>query len=171
MANTFELINSVTVPSGGSSAITFSSIPNTFTDLCVKLSIRTNRGSDNDALFMSINGNTASLSNIIIESTGSGNAASYPTSGSTLKSAAVDGDSATSSTFGNAEFYFPNYAGSTYKTVLWEESSDKNGSGAVSRNVGLWRSTSAITNIQLSDSSGRNFGVGTTATLYGIKAA
>jgi len=61
-----------------------------------------------------------------------------------------------------------NYSGNTNKTVLWAESSDKNGSGAVSRNVGLWRNTSAITTIQLSDSSSRNFGVGTTATLYGI---
>jgi hypothetical protein len=64
-----------------------------------------------------------------------------------------------------------NYAGSTNKTVLWAESSDRNGSGAVSRNVGLWRNTAAITTIGLSDSSSRNFGVGTTATLYGILKA
>ena len=64
------------------------------------------------------------------------------------------------------------YAGSTYKTMLWNETNDKNGSGTTSPKVGLWRSTAAITSISLrADIYGTTFGVGTTATLYGIKAA
>lgn len=62
------------------------------------------------------------------------------------------------------------YAGSTFKTVLTTGSNDNNGSGATFRNVGLWRSTSAITRLDLSV-SGITFSVGTTATLYGIKNA
>jgi hypothetical protein len=48
---------------------------------------------------------------------------------------------------------------------------DKNGSGAVWQIVGLWRSTSAITSINFFSSTGNNFAIGTTATLYGIKNA
>jgi hypothetical protein len=59
------------------------------------------------------------------------------------------------------------YAGSTNKTCLVTASQDRNGSGSVLRTVGLWRSTSAITSVQLFPASG-NFATGTTATLYGI---
>lgn len=61
------------------------------------------------------------------------------------------------------------YAGSTYKTMLFNEVNDKNGSGIISPKVGLWRSTSAITAVNLrADIYGTTFGAGTTATLYGI---
>jgi hypothetical protein len=65
------------------------------------------------------------------------------------------------------------YRGSTFKTSLNTATNDKNGSGIVLRNVGLWRSTSAITSITLLDTygGGGQFDVGTTATLYGILRA
>jgi hypothetical protein len=60
------------------------------------------------------------------------------------------------------------YAGSTNKTGLITHSGDKNGSGRVARRVALWRSTSAITSLKFFIT---NVTTGTTATLYGIKAA
>ena len=63
------------------------------------------------------------------------------------------------------------YAGSTFKTVLGEASLDANGSGYVSRGVGLWRSTSAINSINIFSTVSNSFATGTTATLYGIKNA
>ena len=62
------------------------------------------------------------------------------------------------------------YAGSTYKTMLTMDSNDLNGSGSVETTVGLWRSTAAINTITLS-ANADTFAAGTTATLYGIKAA
>ena len=62
------------------------------------------------------------------------------------------------------------YAGSTNKTCLVTTSQDRNGSGVVYRTVGLWRSTAAITSVQLFPATG-NFATGTTATLYGILKA
>ena len=62
------------------------------------------------------------------------------------------------------------YAGSTNKTCLVTVSADQNGAGNVERYVGLWRNTSAINSITIATNTG-NFKVGTTATLYGIKAA
>jgi len=60
------------------------------------------------------------------------------------------------------------YAGSTFKTFLNAQSYDNNGSGDVTRQVGLWRSTSAITSINITNMGSGNFNTGSTATLYGI---
>jgi len=62
------------------------------------------------------------------------------------------------------------YAGSTHKTCLNTVSIDQNGSGSVERIVGLWRSTAAITTLQVYASTS-TFASGTTATLYGILKA
>jgi hypothetical protein len=62
------------------------------------------------------------------------------------------------------------YAGSTNKTVLVTNSNDNNGSGNVTTAVGLYRSTSAISTVNLM-SNGSDFIAGTTATLYGILKA
>jgi hypothetical protein len=64
------------------------------------------------------------------------------------------------------------YAESTYKTFLVNANQQYDGStpGDVMDAVGLWRNTSAITSITLALFAG-TWSVGTTATLYGIKAA
>jgi hypothetical protein len=64
-----------------------------------------------------------------------------------------------------------NYAGSTNKTFLVENAADQNGSGDFTAVVGLWRSTSAITAVNLIMGGTAQYKTGTTATLYGIKAA
>ena len=65
------------------------------------------------------------------------------------------------------------YAGSTNKTALTTGNSDLNGSGGLSRRVGLWRSTSAINSVTLYDvtSTSNYFTSGSTITLYGILKA
>ena len=63
------------------------------------------------------------------------------------------------------------YAGSTYKTGLVNYSADNNGSGETMQLVGLWRSTSAINRITISNLNGSWFNTGCTATLYGILKA
>ena len=60
------------------------------------------------------------------------------------------------------------YAGSNFKTALITSATDRNGAGYINANIGLWRSTSAITSIQLSLLAPGEFKAGTTATLYGI---
>lgn len=59
---------------------------------------------------------------------------------------------------------------SNFKTILTSLSSDRNGAGQVSNQVGLFRSTSAITSIQF-DPYSAGFVTGSTFTLYGITAA
>jgi hypothetical protein len=62
------------------------------------------------------------------------------------------------------------YRASVNKTMLATAASDGNGSGYIETTAGLWRSTSAVTSLYLTATSG-NFNTGTTATLYGILKA
>jgi hypothetical protein len=75
----------------------------------------------------------------------------------------------TTPTMHNVDIF--SYSSSNYKTVLFDEIADTNGSGGVCKKVGTWRSTSAINNIYLYAQGAVNFAAGTTATLYGIKNA
>ena len=60
MANTYTLIASQTVGSGGASAINFGSIPNTYTDLLVKVSAR--MSSANGSAGITFNGTNTNYS-------------------------------------------------------------------------------------------------------------
>ena len=63
------------------------------------------------------------------------------------------------------------YSGSTYKTALTTISADTNGSGYTASAVSLMQTTAAINQLNIITNQGSNFNIGTTATLYGIKAA
>ena len=168
MATTFELISSVTVGSGGAASIDFSSIPSTFTDLCVKVSSRSNRADNNDFLKISFNGVTTNLSHKSLS--GDGSSASSGSDGSFIYGR-LPGNTATSSTFGNAEFYIPNYAGSTTKPVGGDTVMENNATYSVAYLLaGLWNNTAAITQVNLAPYYG-SFVQYSTAYLYGVKNA
>ena len=163
MANTFELISSVTVGSGGAATITFSSIPSTFTDLCMKVSAK-NLSGVAQTIRASINGSTANISTRYIEGTGS-----TVYSGTDTNWLGSSGDS--TNTFSNFEWYIPNYAGSSYKSISVDSVTELNGNPAYATLIaGLWSSTSALNSITLTQ-SGSNFAQYSTAYLYGVKNA
>ena len=166
MAKTYEPIATTTLGSAASS-ITFSSIPATYTDLRLVLvaigatatiypHIGFNSDTGTNYSQTTLRGNGSSVDN------------SRGTNANYLEwSYAVP--STTIPAFDTIDIF--SYAGSTNKTCLLTASGDQNGSGQVERTVGLWRSTSAITSIKLDNYAGANFGIGTTATLYGILKA
>jgi hypothetical protein len=168
--NTFTKIASVTVGSGGASTIDFTSIPSTYTDLCVKVSGRSNRSGDtSDNIIVSFNGSTANLSYRYVQGNG---ASATSSSGSTGFVGTQDASLATSNTFGNLEFYVPNYAGSTFKSVSSDAVDETNGTTAyASLFASLWSNTAAITSISLKPQVGTLFVQYSTATLYGIKSS
>lgn len=169
MATTYTLISSVNL-SGGASSITFSSIPNTYTDLVLKLSGRTDRVAINCNCFLTFNGSSAAAYGDR-DLTGSGSAASSSNDVSATSAfiGGLPGSSATASTFGNLEIYIPNYAGSTNKPYGDAAVAENNATAAqMSLIAGLWTNTSAITSITLT-ASGFNFIQNTNAYLYGIK--
>jgi hypothetical protein len=166
---TYEPIATQTLASTNIS-ITFSSIAATYTDLRVVLNATVNIAAGN--IWVNFNGDTASnYSQTVLNGGGSGSGNSARLTSQT-KITLADQGNGTSSTI-NQMFTLDifSYAGSTNKTLLSVDSQDENGSGNVSARVGLWRNTAAITSIALSATTGRLFNIGTTATLYGIKAA
>ena len=167
MPNTMILINSVTVGSGGASTIDFTSIPQTYTDLVLKVSAR--QGAEN-AFTLKFNGSTSSYLTKRLQADGSG-ASSNTASGLTtaIRVIGINPSGATANIFGNSEIYIPNYTGSTYKSVSHDGANEDNSATIyMNLSVGLWANTAAITSITLAPEAG-SFVQYSTAYLYGIK--
>ena len=164
MPATYEPIATTTLGSAAST-ITFSSIPATYTDL--RLILNYIQSGSFDAR-MQFNGDTATnYSSTRMSGDGTTAASSRQTSVNYILGSHTIQDGSAIKLM-TADIF--SYAGSTNKTALITSTEDRNGAGATMQLVGLWRSTSAITSINLLTST-NNFATGTIATLYGIKAA
>ena len=172
---TYELIASSTVGSGGASAIDFTSIPGTYTDLLLKVSARNNVTTSSGYMRVEFNGVTTNFSSRVLYGTGSATGSFTPTSPYGFVFFYNNTDQATASTFGNAELYIPNYTGSTNKSISVDSVTENNATTASSSlTAGLWSNTAAITSIKLttynnSTDAAANFVQYSTAYLYGIK--
>lgn len=166
MPSTYTPI-STTLLSSTSSSITFSSIPQTYTDL---------------VLIMDIIGDNAYYPQIRLNGdTGTNYSQTYfrGQSGSMTSNRAsnqswlyVTG----SALYGISNYqlgsivFFNNYSSTTqYKTALGRDNSSQ-GTPAIDYICSTWRNNAAITTINIVPGNG-NFSVGSTFTLYGIKAA
>jgi len=168
MPATYEPIATTTLTSEVAN-ITFSSITGTYTDLRLVL-VGVKPSATNVGARVQFNSDTATnYSWTYISGNGTAASSSRQTSDTSLPLITFAVITTTSPHMGVMDIM--SYSGSTNKTSLITESSDRNGSGVTARTVGLYRSTSAITSIKIFDDSARNFGVGTTATLYGILKA
>lgn len=169
MANTYVAIAKINVGSGGASSIEFTSIPQTYTDLLLKTSIRGNRSaSENQAIELSFNGVTTNLSDRWIRLVD--NALASGSENDKIQYGAP-GASNTASTFSNDEIYIPNYTSSNYKSVSIDNVSENNGTNVFSYlTAGLWSSTSAITSIKITAANaGTSLLEYSNFYLYGIK--
>lgn len=171
MANTYSLITSITVGSGGASTVDFTSIPQTYTDLMLVMSMRTDRSSVSDYAAVSFNSSTSSFS--LLTATGSGtavSAASYTSSPDSRIVGQVVGNTSTASIFSSGYLYIPNYASSNNKSYSWDATRENNTAGAeLSFGAGLWSNTAAITSIAITSWGGATFLQYSSASLYGIK--
>ena len=156
-----------TTTSGSASSVTLSSIGGTYTDLIVVINYDS-ATAGNQSLNMRFNGDTATNYSYTILR-GSGSAAQSANSGG-ADSRIYCGSSSTGTTniASTAIIQIQNYSNTTtYKTALIR---DNNPDYYVFANVGLWRSTAAITSVTFYQSS-YNFINGSTFALYGILAA
>ena len=173
MANTFELIASVTVTGGGVSSIDFNSISSAFTDLVLLGSCRTNRvdSSGVDSLYVKFNGVTTNQSAIAIRGAGSGTPASYSESNIYPY---VANSNATASTYGNFELYIPNYTSTVAKSTSLNGVSENNTTQAfMTMQAGRWNPATnvAITSISLYSPASATIVADSNVYLYGVKNA
>jgi len=167
MANTFKKIQTVTVGSGGAATIDFTSIPQTYTDLKIVLSVRTTASgtAGTNSLSFQINGVTTNRTNRVLYGTGSAVGSFSPTSayGGAMAAAGV-----TASIFSSHEIYIPNYTSANNKSYSVDSVSENNATdGEQDLGAGLWSQTAAITSLTFLPSNG-SFVEYSTATLYGV---
>jgi len=155
-----NLIQTVTVGSGGAASIDFTSIPATFTDLFIVISPRAT--SSTATMTMTINNASTFSTARFLASNGS----SVTSSTDTNFIGNAPTSSYAASTFGNVGIYFPNYAGSTTKTFYVDAVADNTTSSKSAHLIsGQSYSTDAINRITLLLS---NFAENSSASLYGI---
>jgi hypothetical protein len=181
-ANSYESIATVTVGSGGSGTITFSSIPSTFEHLQIRAIAQTNRATYN----------TSGASYRINSDTGSNYAyhliQSDPASPSTAVNAGASSStnilgaislssSVATNVFGAFVMDILDYKNTNkYKTVRILSGADTNGAasgfaGFMQFSSGLWQSTSAVSTLTFTPADGTQFNQYSTFALYGIKGA
>jgi hypothetical protein len=171
MPLTYTLIASVTVGSGGAGSIDFTSIPSTYTDLCLLTSTRSNAGGSTIAnIGLEFNSNTSGYDTLRLYGSGSSVTSDKLTSQTYIFAGLTDASTATANTFGSLSIYIPNYAGSANKSVSMDAVQENNTTAAyASLHAGLWNNTAAINTVKLKDVSGTAFVQYSTAYLYGIK--
>jgi len=163
MATTFTLIQANTLGSSAAS-VTFTSIPATYTDLCIVMSARSTTGSP-DSEISEINGSSANLQGRWVwGENGSVTNGSY--SGNVVL-VGLPKSTTTASTFGNVQIYISDYTGSRHKSISIESVSETNASSEAYTMIaaGLWSNTAAITSIKITGT----FAANSTFDLYGIK--
>jgi hypothetical protein len=161
-ANSYDSISTVTVGAGGSSSITFSSIPSTYKHLQIRMRTKTTNTLDINFRFNGDTGNNYTGHGIY----GDGSSAasitpytSYPT-GYVGYSPSING----ASIIDVLDYQSTN----KNKTCKILHGNDNNGSGYAMFNSSMWMSTSVITSMTILVASG-TFEQHSSFALYGIK--
>jgi hypothetical protein len=164
MPTTYEPIATTTLGSA-TATVTFDSIPGTYTDLVLVIAA-TNTGGNTD-LYLRVNSDTGTnYSYTYLSANGTSALSGRVTSTANVRMGYYG---LPQSTFDYVSTtHIMNYANTTtFKTWLTRSNAASKGVDGI---VALWRSTSAITRLDVRAASD-NFGIGSTFTLYGIKAA
>lgn len=166
MANMIP-ISTVIVGSGGASGIEFSNIPQNYTDLCIRLSIRSSQtGAFADYGTVAFNGLTSSIT--YKDLYGNGSSASS-TGSTTALFMTYQANAGTASIFGNNEMYIPNYTGTNQKSFSIESIVENNATtGYCTLTTGVWANTNPINSLKFTPASGTWLQY-SSATLYGIR--
>lgn len=171
MPVTYNLIASNTLSSSAAS-VTFSSIPNTYTDLVIRQTVRsTNSGQYSAPYLIRFNGTTTGYSNTFISAnTGTPAVGSGRYTGTSyLYAGWENAASAGANTFSVDEIYIPSYTASQNKPLsIFNRTEDNTTLTYGWVNAGLWSNTAAITSISIFPSGG-NWASGSSFFLYGIK--
>ena len=164
MPSTYTLISS-NVLSSSAASVTFSAIPNTYTDLVLRLSAQ---GNGSQLLAVRINPSNSNHSYRALFGTGSAAGSGDTGNGSSLIEMGYISTAA--STFGSGEIYLPNYTVSASKPVSGFIAQEANSASArISAIAALWSNNAAISSIELGTLGGSGFNSGSSFYLYGIK--
>jgi hypothetical protein len=177
MSYTYSKIATYTVGSGGVTYVSFINIPQTYTDLVLASSSRTDSGANDDVLVCYFNNlqtgytskrlfgsGTSAFSDSLSNSNGG-------TSGSRIIIGSISAGGSTTNAFGNLSMYIPNYTKENYKATSGDGVQSNNTTGSYQlMSAGLSSNTAPITSITLGGYWSNTFVQHSTFHLYGIKA-
>ena len=148
------------------SFIGFNNIPQNYTDLLLKLSIRAT-AAQYDSVGIIFNGSQYSRSRNIMQGTGSGTSSNR---GTYRDIGAMGGTNTTSNVYSSYDIYIPNYTLSIFHQCIVDAVLENNASeGYCYLTSFVDLNNSPITNLSISSSTtGANLGPDSTMTLYGI---
>ena len=172
MATTYKLIDKVIVGSGGAASVEFTSIPNTYIDLCLILSLRTDGASLERNIKLNFNGvGGSSYYSRLLYGYGSFTGSYSQNAAAGFEHFYAVGANATSNTFANNQIYIPNYTSSNYKSFSVDSVCETNGgSASMGLSAGLFSNTGAISSIKFDQTAGgEKFVQYSSFYLYGIK--
>jgi hypothetical protein len=171
MANTYTLISSNTL-STTTASVTFSSIPQTYNDLVLKVSARADTVDTNVNIYIQFNGNTTgtNYNGLLYGYYSSANNYNQILNRNQMDYGLwASGANILTNMFAANEVYIPNYTSSMFKVLGAQGIIENNSStGWALMTSSLWRQTAAITTILMQPYSG-SFLAGSTFWLYGIK--
>jgi hypothetical protein len=172
MAFTYSKIATYVVGSGGLANVSFLNIPQNYTDLIVKASIRTVAVPAQiyaDMTFLINNNTSSSYSWKTLRGTGSGTGSQGTSNNSSGYLTQLTGNGATANTFGNLEMYFYNYTSGNHKSFSADGVGENNATTAYAEITGqVWQGTDPITSFSFNATG--VFAQYSTFHLYGIKA-
>ncbi len=176
MASTYKLITSYTV-STQVSTFSFTSIPQTYTDLVIRMNVRTTLSSVASNMFIVFNGDTStnySQTLLRINGLDADTVGSRTTSQSSYFALQLaNGANSTSDAFSTGEIYIPNYTSTSAKPFNDFHATETNSltDAYLFQSAGLYRGTS-ISSISFTAGSSPDFDgivAGSSFYLYGIK--
>jgi len=154
---------------GNQATITFSSISQSFTDLVLVTSLRTNNTSRTDGwedVLLIQNGSSSNVSVRQLYGTGAGGGQSNSGLGGGVF---TNHANMTANTFSSVSFYFTNYTSNTNKAFTVESTNEQNAASALTLlGAGLITTSSPLTSLGFSTIGGVSFVAGSSATLFGI---
>lgn len=172
MANTYSLISKITIGATSSLSFNFINIPQNYTDLLIRFSVR-GAGTSTPTAKLIVNGSSSLVTGKAIETYGSassGITSSSPSNGSYL---VYNSTSQTSNTFTSTDVYITNYTAQFSKAISSDTAMENNNTGESDWRglfALLYASNDPITSVGLLTSAGSEFTQYSTASLYGIKA-
>lgn len=164
-----------TVLTGTQASVTLSGIPQTYTDLILLMSAKSDRVSPDTSWVLTFNSAAAGYSYTrmagIAGATQSARASAA--SNITPNYSLVGTDATTTNIFTNTEIYISNYATSDYKPLSAKNVLEENSTSVNTRQIvsGQFSDTTAITSITIANVGAFNFVSGSSFYLYGISNA
>ena len=175
VANSFESISTVNVTGSSTTSISFTSIPNTYKHLQIRILTRGTVAQTEMQIMTQLNNDTGS--NYAYHGLRGDGSNPYSYGGNSVSNiygmCRFSAASATTGNFGAGIIDILDYSStSKNKTIRAISGTDNNGStGQIYFTSGLWLGTSAVSSIKFEVQDGGGFAINTSFALYGIKGA